>query len=83
MQDKHLVSLWNRHTLDSTSMHSLCVQAAEDKRLNPLPTAVELERLRTDEVTQRLLMTMAHIDKGKLSHRAFERELVLLHLKCQ
>ena len=35
-------------------MHKTYVQepAAEDKRLNLLPTAVELERLRADEVTR-------------------------------
>ena len=83
MQDEYLVAQWNSRTCDSNSMHKICVEAAEDKRFSrdPLPTAAELEWLQADEVTQRLVMTMPLIDKGKLGHRAFERKVSLLHLK--
>ena len=81
MQDKYFVTQWNSHPFDSNSMHKTCVHAAEDRRLNPLPAAVELERRRAYEVTQRLLLAIPQIDKAKLSHRrAFEREVVLLHM---
>ena len=29
---------------------------------------------------RRLILTAIHVDKNRLSHRAYEREIVLLHL---
>ena len=77
-QDSNLVKEFNRHM--GSDMHAACQQANADKQAQPLPTAAAMELQRRDEVMKRLFRTMAHVDKHKLSHRAFEREVVLLHL---
>ena len=61
-------------------MHALCVESAAAKEATALATAWESDRIRRDAVMKRLLLTALHVDKNKISHRGYERELVLIHL---
>ena len=77
-QDSRLVSCWNKHV--QSDLHMTCTQAADDIINKSLPSAFNREQQRRDDVMLCLFHTAAHVDLTKLSHRAFERELLLMHL---
>ena len=45
-----------------------------------MAVAWESDRIRRDAVMQWLLLTALHADKNNISHRGYERELVVIYL---